>query len=283
MPDRGTRILVLGARGMLGAAMCKALEGIGELTAWDIDELDITERRAVIDALQGLAPDEVVNCAGITDVDGCESRVESAMAVNSLAPGHIAEACARSGARLTHISTEYVFDGRSGRDYTEEDRPNPLSVYGRSKLAGEQAVKAAGCRFAVIRTQWLYGAGGKNFVDTIKSLIERKQDLRVVNDQIGRPTWARDLAAALGTFLRTDGEGVYHLAASGACSWYDVAVAVADMIGIPGQIDPVSTSEFPRPAARPLRAVLDCSRIRREHGIALRHWRDALAEYLRNN
>ena len=277
-PD--TRILVLGAQGMLGSELCSALSWLCHLTAWDIDDLDITDRESVLSAISELMPHEVVNCAAYTDVDGCESNEEEATAVNAIAPGYIAEACLRTGARLTHISSEYIFDGRSETDYTEGDRPNPLSVYGRGKLSGELEVSATGCRYAIIRTQWLYGAGGRNFVDTIITKASERPKLKVVDDQIGRPTWSNELALAITEFLRNDSPGVYHLAAGGTCSWYDVAIEIARLKNLPACIEPVPTSQFPRPAPRPARAVLDCSFIKQKLGIEMRHWKEALADYL---
>lgn len=282
MLDSNTRVLVLGARGLLGSELCAALEDFCELTAWDIEELDITDRQAVLSAVNELAPSELVNCAAFTDVDGAESQEEQAMSVNALAPGFLGEACRLAGARLTHISTEYVFDGTAERSYSEEDSPNPLSIYGRSKLAGELEVVSSGCRHAIIRSQWLYGERGRNFVDTIIRMAEKRDVLKVVNDQMGRPTWVRDLAAGLRDFLHHDGEGIYHLAAGGECSWFDVAVEIEKALNRNIRVDPVPTSAFPRPAPRPLRAVLDCGLIKKRFGIELRHWKAALREYLQH-
>jgi dTDP-4-dehydrorhamnose reductase len=280
MPDVSNSILVLGARGMLGSDICALLEGECRLTAWDIEELDITDGAAVREAIENLKPAEVVNCAAFTDVDGSESREGEAMAVNGLAPGHIAQACASVGARLIHISTDYVFDGTKDTPYTEDDAVYPLSAYGRTKLAGERAVVDSGCRHFIVRTQWLYGRNGKNFVDTISHLAKERDELRVVNDQFGRPTWTADLAAGIVVMLASEAEGVYHLAAGGECSWFDVAVEIVNAIRPVVKVTPVPTSEFPRPAVRPAHAVLDCGRAARELGLELRHWKDALREFL---
>lgn len=277
-----THVLVLGARGMLGSDLCTALSGRCRLTAWDIEDLDITDHRAVFKAIAGLSPNEVINCAAFTDVDAAEEREAEAMAVNGEAPGHLAAACAAVGARLVHIGSDYVFNGEKASAYVEEDTPNPLGVYGRSKLAGEEAIRAAGGSAAVVRTQWLYGKGGRNFVDSILRLAteDGRKELRVVNDQFGRPTWSWELATALVKLLESDAEGTYHIAASGECSWFDVAAEIVQACGLAVKVTAVSTSEFPRPAPRPAYSVLDCSRAREELGIELRHWREALRDYL---
>lgn len=275
-----TPVLVLGARGMLGSDLCEVLSGCCRLTAWDIEELDITNRQAVFESIRELAPQEVINCAAFTDVDGCEEREKEAFNVNGSAPEYIAEACAAVGARLIQISTDYVFDGKKQTAYEESDLPNPINAYGRSKLAGENAVAESGCRFAIIRSQWLYGRGGKNFIDTISKLAAEQDVLRVVNDQFGRPTWTRDLADALVEFIGSDGEGIYHLAAGGSYSWYDVAQEIVSIKDLPVKVEPVATAAFPRPAARPGNAVLNCTLIAKKFGISMRDWKEALREYL---
>jgi dTDP-4-dehydrorhamnose reductase len=280
MPGANSRVLVLGARGMLGRSICDALEGECRLTAWDIEDLDLTDRDGVLEAISHIAPQEVINCAAFTDVDGAESREAEAMAVNGLAPGFIAAGCTAVGARMVHISTDYVFDGRADRDYTEEDRPNPQSIYGRSKLAGELEIITSGCRHVIVRTQWLYGEGGRNFVETILKLASERDTFKVVNDQFGRPTWTKELAPAVAQLLETDAEGLFHLAAGGACSWFDVAVEIVRIKRLDVSVEPVPTSAFPRPAPRPARAVLDCGKIKRELGIEMRQWKEALQEYL---
>ena len=287
-PD--TRVLVLGARGMLGRALCAALAGRCRLTGWDLEELDITARDSVLEAICGLAPDEVINCAAFTNVDACEDSEETAAAVNGVGAGHVAEACAGAGARMVQISTEYVFDGEAEAGYAEDGEPNPVNAYGRGKLAGERAVAASGCRHAVVRTQWLYGRGGRNFVDSIvRRAGERNEtEIKVVDDQFGRPTWTDELAAALVGFLEHEsggeggggGEGIYHLAAGGVCSWYEAALEIVEAAGLGARVKPVPTSAFPRPARRPAHAVLRCGRAEREFGIVLRDWRPALRDYL---
>jgi dTDP-4-dehydrorhamnose reductase len=274
-------ILIVGARGMLGRALAETLSGRAALTLWDIEELDITNARRVRRDIGILAPREVINCAAWTDVDGCEKNPEQAMVINGVAPGHLAAACAAVNARLTHISSDYVFDGRIDRDYREDDAVSPLSAYGRSKLAGEEAVRAAGGRALILRSQWLYGQGGKNFVDTIARMAKEKDRLTVVSDQIGRPTWSRELAAGIAALLDTPAVGTWHLAAGGEpCSWYEFAREIVAALGIGTPVDPVSTAAYPRPAKRPARSALDCSRIAREWGIKLTDWRAAVRRYL---
>ena len=280
MLEPDARVLVLGARGMLGRALCEALAGRCRLSGWDIEELDINDRDRVLAAITELAPVEVINCAAFTDVDACEGREEQAAEVNGAGAGHVAEACAGVGARMVQISTEYVFDGELAAGYAEESEPNPINAYGRSKLAGERAVAASGCRHAIVRTQWLYGRGGNNFVDTIVRLAGERGEIEVVDDQFGRPTWTRELATALVEFLKHEGEGIYHLAAGGVCSWYEAALEIVEAAGLGARVRAVPTSTLPRPARRPAQAVLRCERAEREFGIVLRDWRPALRDYL---
>lgn len=275
-------VLILGARGMLGGALARALAPRHTLILWDVAELDITDETAALREIAALTPREVINCAAFTDVDGCETRAELAMAVNGAAPGYLAAACRAIGARLIHIGSDYIFDGAIDRDYREDDPVNPLSVYGRSKRAGEEAIQAAGCRHLILRSQWLYGAGGKNFVDTIARLAREKDRLSVVDDQIGRPTWTEELAGGLAALLETDAEGTYHLAAGGEpCSWFTFAREIVKILGLATPVDPVPTGAFPRPAVRPGRSALDCGRIGRDWGISLADWRTAVRRYLR--
>lgn len=274
------KILVLGARGMLGTDLTAVLKDAFLLTAWDIEELDITDGENVRKEIVSLAPDEVINCAAYTDVDGCESNETLAMAVNAEAPGHIARACADCGARLIHIGSDYVFDGETDRDYRECDTTNPLSAYGRSKLEGDERIETSGARYAIIRSQWLYGRAGKNFVDTILRLAGERDTLQVVDDQVGKPTWTAELARGIAAFVDTEGEGIYHLAAGGICSWFEYACEIVSIAGLSTKVEPVDSSKFPRPARRPARSALDCSKIESEFNIRLPHWRDSLRKYL---
>ncbi len=257
-------ILILGAGGMLGHALREVIPN----AVFRGRELDIAERDMVISYIQGLKPAIVINAAAYTDVEGCEDNPEHAILVNGLAPGYLAEACKMVDAVLVHYSTDYVFDGTQVA-YTEEDTPNPINMYGKSKLLGEQKIMEKMDDYCVIRTSWLYGAHGRNFVDTMLDLSQKMKEVKVVNDQFGRPTYTMDLAKAT-TWAISCEPGIYHITNEGTCSWYEFARAF-----IPNAI-PCTTEEFPRKAKRPKHSTLLNTKIP-----LLRHWRDALAEYLR--
>ena len=247
-------ILLLGARGQLGQAL-RSLWAESGVIAWDIEELDITQLEPVRKAVEQLRPSIVVNAAAYTNVDDAETDQEAAFRVNAVGPKNLALATAEKGIPLVHVSTDYVFDGLASRPYHEFDRPNPLSVYGQSKWAGEEAVRVANSRHFVIRTAWLYHIVGKNFPITICGL-GRKGDVRVVNDQFGSPTYAPHLAEAMNRLIGTEAYGTYHLAGAGGTSWYTFTRRLFEAVGIRSTVVPVSTDQFPRPAQRPPYAVL---------------------------
>ena len=277
------RWLVTGAGGQLGRSLlsiasAQEIEAIG-LTR---DDLDITDADAIRAALERHEPDVVLNAAAFTKVDLCEQEREQAMRVNGHAPGLLADAC-RDRALLVHVSTEYVFAGDASRPMAEDARAAPLSVYGRSKLEGEEAVRAASDPHLIVRTQWVFGPG-PNFVRTILRAASAGQKLRVVEDQIGRPTWSPALAEGLVAAVRGGIRGTLHVACDGVCSWYDFAREIVHEGARRGlsprvEIDPIASDEMPRPAPRPAYAVLALDRARAA-GIRLPHWRDALGAYL---
>jgi dTDP-4-dehydrorhamnose reductase len=274
-------LLITGVYGQLGNALERAARNRGlDTVGHDVDTLDITDRSAVDLRLQRDRPRVVVNCAAYTAVDACESDEKTALAVNGDAVGHLASACNRSGSRLIHISTDYVFSGTGDRPYMETDPTGPTSAYGRSKLHGERLAQTAD-RHLVVRTAWLYGLGGANFVETIRGqLTAGNRRLRVVADQVGSPTFCDDLAEALLDLDRCGAEGVIHAVNAGTTSWHGLAVEIARLLAIEAEVAAVTTAEFPRPAPRPAYSVLDTTRLASLLGRAMPPWQDALARYL---
>jgi dTDP-4-dehydrorhamnose reductase len=270
-------ILVVGSNGMLGRDMM-ALIGTAARGV-DVDEIDITSLESTDRIIKTLKPDVVINCAAYTDVDGCETNIETAMQVNGEGVAYLAMASREIGARLVHISTDYVFDGGKGSPYVEDDAPRPLGIYGESKLAGEMNA-AFNPDHLIVRTQWLYGLHGKNFVETMLRLAIEKDELSVVVDQIGSPTWTVDLAHAVMALLKTGHQGVYHAANSGFCSWNGFAQAIFEESCLSITVKGMSTEELNRPARRPLYSTLDCSKLTEDTGYKLQPWRTALKQYL---
>jgi dTDP-4-dehydrorhamnose reductase len=272
------RWLVTGAGGMLGRDLVAALAG-DEVTALDRRALDITDATAVASAVPG--HDVVVNCAAWTDVDGAEADEQEATRVNGLGPQLLAAACAASGARLVQVSTDYVFDGTASTPYAEDAPLAPRSAYGRSKAAGEVAVRSLLPDASyVVRTAWLYGVHGRNFVRTMAKLEATRDTVDVVDDQLGQPTWTRDVAAAIVSLLRAEAPGgTYHSTSSGETTWCGLARAVFEELGAdPGRVRPTTTDRLPRPAPRPAYSVLGHDAWRRAGLSPIRDWREALAE-----
>jgi len=275
------RILVLGARGMLGQDLVPLLSSTYEVIARDIEDFDITDAQRVKEEILRLKPQVVINAAAYTDVDGCESKQELAFAVNAAGAGNIAQACTLVKAKMIHLSTDYVFDGSSSRPYQEDDAPNPLNIYGLSKWQGEIRIQNSSAPYLIIRTQWLYGAHGKNFVDTIIKAAEKEKELRVVDDQKGSPTYTKDLSWAIKELLEKDGQGIFHVANSEACTWFEFAREILrEMKFNQVHLIPIRSSELTRPAKRPANSVLNCQKFERLTGKRLRPWKDALKDYL---
>lgn len=271
-------ILVVGANGMLGRDLMKELHG--EVKGLDLPDIDITSFESVQDVIDRLKPRVVVNAAAYTDVDGCESNTELAMQVNGEGAAFLAMASRSAGAKLVQVSTDYVFDGGKGSPYVEDDPTGPLSVYGESKLAGEMNAKFNPDHL-IVRTQWLYGIHGKNFVETMLRLAGEKDELDVVDDQIGSPTWTVDLSRSIRALIEHDCTGTYHAANSGHCSWNEFARAIFEEAGITMRVNPLTTDKLNRPARRPLYSTLDCSKLSSDTGFAPQSWREALQHYLR--
>lgn len=280
-------ILVTGRNGQVGWELVRALLPLGRVHACAHAELDLADAAAVRRKLDEARPDVIVNAAAYTAVDKAESEPEQANAVNAAAPALLAQEAARRGALLIHYSTDYVYDGAKAAPYVETDPTNPLGAYGRSKLAGEAGIRAAGCDHLIFRTSWVYAARGANFLRTILRLAAEREELRIVADQIGAPTWARLIAEATAHALRqamqersggTFDSGVFHLAAAGETSWHGFASAiVAGRSGLRVKaVMPITTADYPLPAPRPANSRLDTGAFRARFGLVLPDWRDCL-------
>ena len=263
---------------MLGRDVVRAAAFVNhDVVALPRADLDITNRRAVRAAIRRESPDAVVNCAAWSDVDGAEADPDGAMVLNAAAAGAVAAAAAEHGASIVQPSTDYVFDGEKAEPYVESDRPNPLSVYGATKLAGEHAVAGANPRHFVVRTSWLFGATGSNFVETMLRLGRDLGEVVVVRDQVGCPTYTGHLADAIVRLVEGDDHGLHHIAAGGGCSWFDFAVAIFEEAGVECRTLSCTSDEFPRPARRPANSVLGTER---DYALYLPAWRDGLRSYL---
>jgi dTDP-4-dehydrorhamnose reductase len=270
------RILLTGAGGQLGRDLQESLTG-HDLKAFDHAGLDVADREAVLLCVQQVRPEWIINAAAFNDVDGAETMTEAAFAVNGAGPGHLAEAAAVVGASIVHISTDYIFDGTKGAPYTEDDAPNPLSVYAQSKYEGERRVLELGVSACVLRTAWLYGRHGKNFVKAILAAAARGGPLKVVADQVGSPTATADLARAIAQLIQTPARGLFHVANAGACSRFEFAQAI-----VHGSVEvlPITTVEAARPARRPANSSLTSLRWEQSGLTPLRSWRSALGNFL---
>ena len=268
---------------MLGGAIQRVAPSAVQLVALRHADLPVEDARAVERVVQRERPDWIINCAGYTQVDRAESEPDAAQRVNAVGPANLARAARDMSARLLHISTDYVFDGRATRPYREDDPVGPLNVYGRSKLAGEEAVREILPQaHLIVRTQWLFGVGGPNFVATVLRLARERPQLKVVNDQHGRPTYTPDLAAALWRLVACDARGTVHCANDGEATWFEVARAAIDVTGLKTVVEACSTDDMPRPARRPQFSVLDCSKCTAIVGGRLPPWREGVADYVRH-
>ncbi len=275
------RCLVTGAKGLLGSELVAYLREQGDdVLCWDLPQHDVTEVEKTINEMHKVGPQVVFHLAAWTDVDACETDVGRASAVNFQGAWAVALGAAELGCKLVYLSTDYVFDGRTVRPYREDDSPNPLSVYGKTKLMGEQAVAKACRHHFIVRTSGLYGHGGRNFVDTIRAKLVTNSRIEVVADQVTSPTWAYDLCQPLRELVRTDAYGIYHLTNSGCCSWYEFAKEIAVQLGRDCEIVAIDSATLGRTAARPAFSVLDNRRFRLKFGRKLRSWQEALKEYL---
>ena len=272
------RILLTGRNGQVGWELERALAPLGEMIATDRSTLDLTSEEQIRSVVRAVKPNVIVNAAAYTAVDKAESEPELAMRINGFAPGVLAEEAKRLGALLVHYSTDYVFDGEKATPYDEDDEPNPINVYGRTKLEGERAVKASGCRHLVLRTSWVYGARGKNFLLTMLRLARERSELRVVDDQVGAPTSSGAIARATAQCLRRNAQGLYHFAAAGRVSWCGFARAILARARIDTPVVAIRSEDYPTPARRPRNSCLDCSRLRADCGVSIASWEEMLTE-----
>jgi dTDP-4-dehydrorhamnose reductase len=272
------KLLVTGAAGMLGRDVMLAAGNAGhDVIGFGHTELDVTDAAAVEAKLEAERPDVVINCAAWTDVDGAEEAEEAAMAVNGTGAGKVAAAAASVEASVVYVSSDYVFDGAKGAPYVESDQPAPLSAYGRTKLAGEEATAAANARHFVVRSSWLFGIGGNNFVETMLRLAASQNEVLVVHDQVGSPTYTWHLAYGIVRLIEGLEHGIHHMAAAGRCSWYEFAREIFEQAGIECKVLSATTDMLGRPAPRPAFSALESQR---EHAIALPSWQHGLAGYI---
>lgn len=281
------RILVTGAKGMLGTDLVKKLSIKNDVKGVDVEDFDITDEAETIRGIKKIFPKLVINTAAFTDVDACEKEREVAFKVNRVGARNVAAGCYKVNARFIHISTDYVFNGEKKEPYKEDDEPGPVNVYGQSKLEGEQEISRLQTsdfrlQTLIIRTSWLYGKNGRNFVDTILRLANEKDEIRVVDDQTGSPTYTVDLSESIERLIDSDAAGIVHCSNSGECSWYDFAKEIIRIKGIKGvNVIPIESGEMKRPATRPSYSVLSNEKCYKLTGHRIRRWEDGLRDYLR--
>jgi dTDP-4-dehydrorhamnose reductase len=290
-----TEILLIGKQGQIAWELQVTLASLGNLTVLGSQELNLTDGDLLVEKVRRIQPQIIVNAAAYTAVDKAESEPELCQAINATAPGILAQLARESGALLIHYSTDYIFDGTKTEPYLETDKPNPLSVYGSSKLAGERAIIQSGCAYLILRTTWVYGNRGKNFLLTILRLAAEKSELKIVADQIGAPTWSRSIAEVTAQILaqhchqnRSTIQGLYHLSAAGKTSWHGFASEIVTQYRVLypeshlaiESILPIPTREYPTPAQRPTNSVLDNSKLVKDFGIILPTWNFSLSQVL---
>ncbi|MFH0732526.1 MAG: dTDP-4-dehydrorhamnose reductase [Candidatus Omnitrophota bacterium] len=309
------RVLITGSSGMLGQALCRKLAPEHEVVGIDVREpiahpapftsfrcgagspkptafhkLDLTDRVLALQKIKQISPDITIHCAAYTDVDGCELNPEKAHNLNTQATAIIAEGCKLASSSMIYISTDFVFDGEKASPYSEQDMPNPISIYGKTKLAGENAVRGELDNYLIIRTSWLFGAGGRNFVEAILEKAKTQKRIKVVNDQVGSPTYAVDLAKAIADIVdsyqlttnQLTNSRILNVTNSGSCSWYEFAKEIVNQAGKEDiKVIPISSDQLDRPAKRPKMSILDNTLFFKIHGSSLADWKDALTRYLR--
>lgn len=275
------KILVTGSKGMLGSELCPYLRGEGiTVVEWDLPEWDITKRKEVIEGIERERPEAIIHLAAFTNVDECEVEKEKAYKTNFLGTLNLVSGAKEINCSFLYLSTDYVFDGEKGSPYFENDAPNPINHYGYTKYLGEKVVLEELKSCFVVRTAWLYSKKGRNFVNAIREKIERGEDLRVVDDQIGSPTWTKDLCEPIRDLILSEYYGVYHITNSGQCSWFQFALEIVRILGVNRKVRPISSEETGRIAKRPKFSVLANYNYKRLFGKELRDWREALRSCL---
>lgn len=277
------KVLVTGSNSMLAQDLIPVLKERNDVAAFSREDLDITGRGNVYEAIKSSAPDLVINCSAYTNVDKAEEEREKAFLINGIGVQNISLICSDGGIPLCHISTDYVFDGKKQTPYTPFDNTNPINVYGESKLAGERYIEWITNRFYIIRTSWLYGRGGNNFVSTMLRLAKEKTEIPVVKDQAGSPTSTVSLSRAIDALIKTGAYGIYHFTdeTGGGISWHDFALEIMGLSGLKTKVVPITADEFPRPAKRPEYSVLDTETFSMATGYYPKNWRDSLRDYLK--
>lgn len=277
------KVLVTGANGQLGQDVVRIINQLGhEVYGLSRDRLDITNQEQCNSVILDLQPDAVIHCAAYTAVDAAEMEEDTAYLVNAVGSRNIVVAAEKVGAKVCYISTDYVFDGHSNEAYREYDNTDPQTVYGKSKHAGEQLVQTLSSRYYIVRTSWVYGSHGNNFVKTMLKLGAEKPSLQVVNDQFGSPTYTVDLAYFLEELIQTERYGVYHASNTESCSWFEFAQAIFDYAGLKPELLPCTTEQFPRPAPRPKNSIMEHLSIRTNGLRDLRPWKEALQDFIKN-
>jgi len=280
------KIMITGAKGQLGADCDRLLRKRHEVMALARDEMDITNVPDVDTRIKQFLPDVIINCAAYTQVDKCETEKDDAWKVNVAGAENLAECTEKYGSRLIHVSTDYVFDGRKNvpEPYVETDETNPVSYYGKTKLAGEKAIKSATDRFIIVRTAWLYGISGHNFLKTMLKLSYRSSDnnIKVVNDQFGSPTWTHRLALQIERLIETNYRGIFHATAEGFCTWYELADYFLKKMDVPYTMTPCTTLEYPTQAARPMNSILENRNLKDKGMNIMAHWETDIDEFVLN-
>lgn len=283
------KILIIGSRGMFGRELVNRLSNLSdsrnsgnEIIAADRNQIDITHASNTSRFIVQVTPDIIVNCTAFSNVDACETQISEAFAVNAAGPRNVALAGKETGAQVIHISTDYVFDGTKGESYSETDKPNPLSVYGKSKLEGELAVQEMGDNYAIVRTAWLYGPYRRNFVTTMLDLGRKNRSVSVVTDQYGCPTYTADLSHAIQTVILQNLRGLYHVTNSGSCSRYEWARKIFELTGDQVSVLPMKAADYKRAARVPQNSSLNCTKYTTATGEKTRSWQEALEYYIKN-